>query len=237
MRILAVLTATAWVCGAQFAPPPQAESPEEFDAYLAVLDAPTPKAVIDAGDTFLRAWPASALRGHVYEREFEAYRRLNQGDKAIAAGENALAAAPDNLVVLAELAQVLANATTDAKRLARAEQYADKVLTLSRSIRLPKFVTPREWAQTESRVGSMAHAALGLVAHQRGDNARAIREFETAIALAPEPDATQYYRLGMLYRTTGNTAAAKQKLAEAARSGEPAIQELAKRALREMDQR
>jgi len=235
VRTLAILVATAWVCGAQFAPPPQAESPEEFDAYLAVLDAQTPAATLAAGEAFLRAWPSSGLRGHVYEREFEAYRRLNQLDKAIAAGEKALAAAPDNLLVLAELAQVLANATADEKRLSRAQQYADKVLTLSKSIRLPKFVTPQEWAQTEARVNSIAHAALGLVANQRGDAAGAIHEFETAIALAPQPDATQYYRLGMLYRATGNNAAAKQKFAEAARSGEPAIQDLAKRALRELE--
>jgi tetratricopeptide (TPR) repeat protein len=231
-----MLAAAAVSCAAQFAPPPQADSPEEFDSYLSVLDARTPSAVIAAGQEFLRAWPVSGLRGHVYELEFEAYRRLGDAAKAIEAGEHSLVAAPDNLMMLANLSVALANGTQDPKRLARAESYARKAMTLSRSIRIPRFITPEEWARIDARVNSQAHAALGLVANQRDDVTGAIREFEAAIDLAPEPEATQYYRLGMLYLATGNISGARQKLRRAAELNEPGIRELVDRELRQLEQ-
>jgi tetratricopeptide (TPR) repeat protein len=234
MKKLGILASMALSCVAQFAPLPQADSPEEFDSYLAVVDAGTPGKVIAAGDAFVRAWPASGLRGHVYKMEFEAYRRLGDADKAIEAAEKSLTAAPDNLVMLANLSVVLANGTRDAKRLAHAETYARKVIELSTSIRLPKFIRPDEWEHIDARLNSQAHAALGLVANQRGDIPSAIHEFEAAIKLAPEPDATQYYRLGLLYSVTGNISAAREKLRRAAELNEPAIRELAEQQLRQL---
>jgi tetratricopeptide (TPR) repeat protein len=234
MRTLGILAATAGFCVAQFAPLPQADSPEEFDAYLAVVDAGRPAAVIEAGEAFVRAWPASGLCGHVYEMEFEAYRRLGDANKAIEAGEKSLEAAPDNLVMLANLSAVLANGTRDTRRLERSETYARKVIELSKSIRLPKFITPDEWARTSAHLNSQAHVALGLVANQRDDVKGAIREFEAAIALAPEPDATQYYRLGVLYRVSGNIAGAKEKFRRATELNEPVIREMADKELRQL---
>lgn len=228
---LAILGVLAISCVGQFAPLPQADSPEEFDSYLAVLDAHTPAATIAAGDGFARRWPASPLRGHVYELEFEAFRRIGNVDKAIEAGEKSLAAAPDNLVMLANLSVVLANATSDPKRLERSRIYARKVIELSKSFRIPKSISPGEWAEIDARVNSQAHAALGLIDNQRGDKSGAIREFETAIALAPSPDATQYYRLGMLYRVAGRISEAREKFRRAAELPEPAIQALAQREL------
>lgn len=237
MRALAILCLLAASCPGQFAPLPQADSPEEFDSYLSVLDAHTPAATIAAGDAFVRRWPDSALRGHVYELEFEAYRSIGDAGKAIDAGEKSLAAAPDNLLILAKLAVVLANATKDPKRLERAIACARKAIELSKSFHIPKSITPGEWSEIDGRVNSQAHAALGLVDNQRGDGSGAIREFETAIALAPSPDATQYYRLGVLYRVAGRIAEAKGKFRRAAELPEPAIQELARRELRQLDQR
>jgi tetratricopeptide (TPR) repeat protein len=234
MRRLVILSLFAGYCAAQIVPLPQADSPEEFDAYLAVLDTHTPTAILAAAGAFLHAWPASALRGHVYELEFEAYRQTGDVDKAIEAGEKSLAAAPDNLVVLANLSVVLANGTSDPKQLERATMYARKVIELSLSFRIPKSITPREWAEINARVNSQAHAALGLVDNRRGDTRAAIREFETAIALAPSPDATQYYRLGLLYRVAGRIAEAKAEFRRAAELPDPGIQELARRELRQL---
>ncbi len=237
IALAAAMFCCAFLVRAQFAPLPQADSPEEFDAYLRVVEAATPSAVIAAGDAFRRAWPTSALRAHVYELEFEAYRALGDEKKAIDAGEESLRAAPDNLVVLANLAVVLANATSDSKRLARAKEYGLKVIALSKSFRAPRFISPEEWERTSARLNSQAHSALGLVANAEGRLADAIREFETAIALAPSPDATQCYRLGVLYRTAGNTSGAIQKFRQAAGLNEPAIRRLAERQLRELERR
>jgi tetratricopeptide (TPR) repeat protein len=237
MRTVAILFALASFCAGQIAPLPQAESPEEFDSYLSVLEASTPAARIAAGDTFVHQWPDSPLRGHVYELEFEAFRTTGDAGKAIEMGEKSLAAAPDNLLMLANLSVVLANATSDAQRLDQSTRYARRVIELSKSFRIPKSISSSEWAETDARVNSQAHAALGLVDNQRGDQSGAIREFETAIGLAPSPDATQYYRLGVLYRTAHRIAEAKDKFRRAAELPEPAIQELARRELRQLEKR
>jgi tetratricopeptide (TPR) repeat protein len=234
---LVILAAWTVTYAAQFAPLPQADSSEEFDVYLAVLDAPTPAAVIAAGDAFLKAWPESKLRGHVWAREFEAYRRLGNEDKAIQAGESALAASPDNLLMLADLSGVLANGAKDPERLARAEQYARKAIELSKSLKIPRLVSPREWAALDARLNSSAHAALGLVANQRHETQAAIREFEFAVRLAPEPDPTQHYRLGLLYRAAGNLSGALEQFRKAEVLHEPAIQELVRQELQRLEHR
>ncbi|HWC00180.1 MAG TPA: tetratricopeptide repeat protein, partial [Bryobacteraceae bacterium] len=220
---------SAW---AQFAALPQAETPEEFDAYLRVLDGKTPAAVTAAGDAFLKGWPASGLRAHVYELELEAYRAMGDADKAIAAGEASLRLAPDNLVVLVNLAGVLANGTREEKRLARAEECARRAIAVAATLRVPRFIPPAEWEESSARWNSQAHAALGLVANARGDTATAIAEFEKAIAQAPHPDGTQYYRLGLLYRAVGKSAEAKRAFERAAEAGEAEIRARAERELR-----
>jgi tetratricopeptide (TPR) repeat protein len=237
MSRLTVLSLLAVCCAAQIVPLPQADSPEEFDAYLSVLDTHTPTATLAAAKAFLHGWPASALRAHVYELEFEAYRQLGDVDKAIESGEKSLAAAPDNLIVLANLSVVLANGTSDPKRLERSGMCARKVIELSISFRIPKSITPQEWAEINARINSQAHAALGLVDNQGGNVRTAIREFETAIALAPSPDATQYYRLGLLYRVVGRIADAKKEFQRAAELPDAGIQELAQRELRQLGER
>jgi tetratricopeptide (TPR) repeat protein len=236
MRTVAILVVLAASCTGQIAPLPQADSPEEFDAYLAVLDAHTPSATIASGDAFVRGWPASPLCGHVYELEFEAYRQVGDISRAIETGEKSLASAPDNLIMLANLAVVLANGTSDANRLERARMYARKAIALSGSIRIPRSIRPGEWAEISARVNSQAHTALGLVANEHGDTRGAIKEFEAAVAMAPSPDATQYNRLGLLYRVVGRISEAKEKFRRAAELPEPAVQALALRELDRLDE-
>jgi tetratricopeptide (TPR) repeat protein len=222
---------------AQFAPEPQADSPEEFDAYLAVLAAATPAETIATAEAFRKAWPTSPLRGHVHGREFDAHRRLGNEAQAIRSAERALEAAPDNIAVLADLAALLANGRTDPARLARAEQYATRALERAQSLKLPKFIQPGEWAVLEGRVNSQAHVALALVAFKRQNPTAAIREFELAVQQAPSPDPATHYRLGLLYRDSGNLPKARQHLERAAALPEPAIQQLARLALQQLTQK
>ena len=75
---------------------------------------------------------------------------------------------------------------------------------------------------------------LELLSDEQSESQNAQRDRDY---LAPAPDATQYYRLGVLYRATGNTLGARQKLRRAAELNEPAIRELAERELRQLDGR
>src|SRR5712692_7099279 len=99
----------------------QADSREEFDGYLLVLSKTTSKEVILAAEGFESHWPHSKLLGHVLELELEAYRSLNDSANAILIGEKALKAVPDNLLILTNIAYILANTTNERQQLARAE--------------------------------------------------------------------------------------------------------------------
>jgi tetratricopeptide (TPR) repeat protein len=234
-RSLALVCVLFWCstanAAAQFAALPEADTPEEFDAYLRVLAATTPKTVIEAAADFEKQWPGSALRGHVYQLELEAFRALGDAPRAIQAGEKALQSLPDNLAVLADLSLLLANGARDPARLNRAEQCARKLLELVKGFRLPKWIPPRQWLEDQARLCSQAHAALGLVANQRGQISVAIREFETAVSLAPAPDATQIYRLGVLYHAAGRDDEARKTFERAAVMNQPLIRELAEKEL------
>jgi len=80
---------------AQFSSAGQADSREEFDAYLLVLSKTSPNEVISVAGDFERHWPQSELLAHVSELELEAYRALGDSANAILAGEKALKAAEE----------------------------------------------------------------------------------------------------------------------------------------------
>lgn len=231
-RLTALAIGFAAILSGQFAKLPQAQSPEEFDAYLRVVRASTPQMIVAAGDDFCRAWPRSEFLGHVHALQFEAWRNLGDATHAIAAAEKSLDEVPGNLEVMADLAVVLANATSDPSRLARARELARNVIETSKSFRIPKSISPDEWDRIDRRLNSQAHVALGLLANTRGDLTTAVREFDNAIALAPSPDASQYYRLGMLHLAEGNIPEAIGNLRRAADFNEPAIRVLAEKQLR-----
>lgn len=220
--------------GAQFFAAAQANSPEEFDGYLAVTGETSPPKIISAALEFERHWPHSELIAHVFEIEAEAYRTNGEWKQSIAASEHALAIAPDNLAVLANLAYTIADNPATAEQLARSEGCARKELELSMTIHLPSDISLKEWQETRGHLDAMSHASLGLIAYKRGDPKTAIGELESAIALDHSPDPGQYYRLGVLYRVTGNFAKAKEMLRTATQSGNPAMRRLAEAELKSM---
>jgi tetratricopeptide (TPR) repeat protein len=209
----------------------QANSPEEFDAYLLVLKETKPEQIIAASSDFMRRWPKSEMIAQILELQSEAYVSLEDPKNAILSGEKALAAAPNNLAVLTNLAYTIANSTSDPQQLARAEHYARQVLDLSQTIVIPKKIPPQEWQETRSHLTSTAHAALGVIAYKRGNSLEAIRELEAAVALERSSNPALYYRLGLLYETTGNKLKTIEMLRRAAAGSDPSIRQLAEKKL------
>ncbi len=220
----AAAAATDWT---RLLPPGQAGTPEEFDAYLRVLNAGAPDELVKAGAAFSAGWPASELSVHVLTLEMEAYRSLGRRGEAIDAGERALKRAPDSLpFVLVTLANLLPDRSP-----ARAEEYATRALRLVEAYRLPRSLPPAEWDRLKRALQSQAHAALGLAAVKQDRVPAAVAEFETAVSMAPEPDASQIYRLGKLYRAQGRIPEARRQFQQALELPEPLIRKLAREEL------
>jgi tetratricopeptide (TPR) repeat protein len=211
----------------QFLPDLQAKSTAEYDAYLDVLDAPTP----EKGVAFEKAFPHSTLRLPVCELEVKAFRSAGKLEDAIAAAGRGLDLAPDYPPLLVERAELLANA---ARNLDEAARSARRALELLQTAKAPLRVSPQDWTDAISGLRAKAHAALGLVQFKRNDPATAITEFESAIASRNPADPAIHYRLGRLFALTGKTADAKRHLEIAAQSTDKTLRALAHTALQSL---
>src|ERR1044071_729346 len=83
--IVMIAFAAASQLPAQFLPALQAQTPEEYDSYLDVLEAQAPEQAIEAAGRFCRQWPQSSLLPHVYQQEFDAQVSLGHVSEAVAA--------------------------------------------------------------------------------------------------------------------------------------------------------
>lgn len=209
---------------AQFLPDLQAKAPEEYDAYLDVLDGP----VIEKAVAFERAFPKSALRLPVFELLASALREKGDGKRAAEAASAGLEIAPDYIPLLVELADLAANGSGE---LARAEPSAARALLLLETARAPRLVAAETWLAAVSSLRARAHTALGLVRFKRDDVSGAVKEFQAALAERSTESPAIHYRLGRLFASTGRNAEARRHLEEAVRSGGTALRSLAANAL------
>ena len=220
----------SWPAVAQFLPALQAETPEEYDSYLDVLEAPIPERLIEAAGRFQQQWPASSLMPHIRQLQFEAYVNLGNVSDAISAARKAIESTPDNQLVRAGLALILANTARTDEQLNAAQAEARMTLDELNKFRPPKSLSFPAWKRVEASVRSKAHGALGLVAFKRDQVEEAVRQFEMAVALNPEP-ATQY-RLGKLYRLQNRKEDATKAFRATIAGGDPEIRKLAEAELR-----
>jgi tetratricopeptide (TPR) repeat protein len=222
--LAALFTAVIIPSYAQFLPDLQAKTPEEYDAYLDVIDGP----VLEKGAAFERDFPASALRLPVCELMAREWRSRGDAVRAAAAAERGLAIAPDYVPLLVEVADLLANGTDSLDRAASA---ARRALALLETIKAPRRTSIEDWTAAVSKLRARARGALGMVRFKRDDVAGAVREFEAALAEPSVNDPLLHYRLGRLYAVSGRTAEARRQLEEAARSDEKTLRERANAAL------
>jgi tetratricopeptide (TPR) repeat protein len=213
--------------GAQFQPPLEAETPEEFDSYLTVEAAGAGREAIARSAAFRQQWPASKLLPRVWEIRFFARQKLGEAAEARRDGEEALRLAPGNLTVRAALAVQLASEEGEA-----AEGHARTVLDELAKTKIRRGVPLKQYEATAAKLGGQARVALGLVKFRRGDAAGALGELEEADLLAPDPALS--YRLGRLYAALGRTAEARRRLTEAAQATDPALAERGRAALAEL---
>jgi tetratricopeptide (TPR) repeat protein len=211
----------------QFLPDLQAKTPEEYDAYLDVLDGP----VLEKGAAFARNFPESSLRLPVYELLARAWRAKGDAGRALQSASAGLAIAPDYIPLLVELADLIANGAGD---LDRADAAANRALKLLETAKAPRRIRPEEWLPAVASLRARAHGARALVLFKRDDSAGAVKEFEEALKADSTESPMLHYRIGRLYASMGRVAQARIHLEQAAQRGEGQLRELANGALAEL---
>lgn len=183
------------------------------------------------GAVFEREFPQSSLRLPVCELMARAWRAQGAREQAIAATERGLTIAPDYIPLLVEVADLRANG---ADGLDRAAQAAERAVELLDSAKAPLRIAPEEWTAAVAKLRARAYSALGMVRFKKDDPDGAVKAFQAALAASAADDPALHYRLGRLYALRGKLPEARRELEQAASSPDPALRDLAKKALDEL---
>jgi tetratricopeptide (TPR) repeat protein len=183
-------------------PPPV--SAEEDAGFKAFNDAPNddPAKKDQTANDFLQKFPQSRYRADVYSWQVKYYFSVGKIDEMEVAADKELALAPNDAQTLAIVASALprkmnANTPDPEKRLDKAQQAGQKALDLLPTFPKPANMSDEMFAKAKDQTAAMAYSGLGLVAFRRGKFADAIAPLQKAIQLDPQPDAVNYYLLGI----------------------------------------
>jgi tetratricopeptide (TPR) repeat protein len=176
-------------------------------AFFRFLPAVTdPSQQIKLLDQFAQTYPDAAKEraGLLNYRYAIAYTQSNQPEKADDYAEKAIAADPNNIEALNLVSYdyALRRRTNQAK----AEEYAQKVITLVPTIKKPEGVTDEAFKAQQNTQEGMAHLTVGYLELEKTGashrTAGAIKELQQAAELLsanPELQGEAYYFLGYSY--------------------------------------
>jgi tetratricopeptide (TPR) repeat protein len=188
-------------------------SAEEDAAYKAfqVVNPNDSAKKIEVGEAFLLKYPESRYKSPVYGALTYAYLQAGNTQKMQEYGEKEIALAPNDVSILALLAQTLPRSLHGSvgspeavQVLAKAEQYSKQAIEITPTLPKPENLTDEAFTSAKNQTLAMAHSGLGLVYVRRGKNAEAIPELEQAVKIDPNPDPVNYYLLGMANKITSH---------------------------------
>jgi tetratricopeptide (TPR) repeat protein len=233
--------------------PPQ-PAPEEAKAYLAIQGELDPTRQLQLVDDFAQKYPNSTLLSDAYF--LGSYANQQKGDlaKAIDYCGKSLKTNPSNLRSLLTMASLLpqpqALQGSDAdkeKNLTAATDDANKALELIPNLHPPNQ-TPEQLTQLRANLTSQVHSSLGMVHLQRAmmslagadpaELAKAEQEYNMAVTGTQQPDPSDYYRLGEVYRNENKLDEAIGAFNKAAQlaQGSP-LQSMAQQQVQELEKR
>jgi len=186
--------------------PPQAQSREEFKAFLEIAQAEDPQRSIDLATRFVEQFSRSEFLAQVYRLKMHAYRSLGDAGKTIEAGEKARAANPFDVDTLLTLASVLPSHGADPdsnETLQRAEACANRALQELSGLKASRAVSLSEWRAFLGGMRASAYESLGVVAFKREQYPESVKSFERCIQENPVAEGSQIFRLGVAYQYTG----------------------------------
>ncbi len=158
-------------------------------------------------EKFTPAFPKSKFEGQLSQLALYTLRQLNQPQRLEAYGEKTLAANPDSIPTLLMLADAYA---ADPKDAAKAETYANKVVTL---------VGPNPDTKEKKSYAGLAHISLGHAELNQEKLVPAVTDLKTAVALLqddPQDQQQALFYLGYAYAKQNHKADAVATLQKAA---------------------
>ena len=181
----------------------------EYSAYNACASATSAAAKAPACESYLTAYPQSAVKADVLQQLMIAYSQIPSNDKALDAADRLLQVDPNNLRALTFeviLRKQAADLATDpaAKQsgLDQAASYATKGLAATK----PKDMKDEDFKALQTSVTPNFYSAIATAALAKKDTATAITNYKAELAAVPVDQTTKpgavlqdTYELGVAY--------------------------------------
>src|SRR4051794_38381599 len=167
-RIVAAVALAASLAMAQ-----QPKSKGEYDALMAVQNAPDPDARIAAIESLLQKYADTQFKPQLLLMAAASAQQKNDFEKMTVYAERTLEADPQNFQAMLMLANGIAGRTREfdldrEEKLGRAEKYAKQAMDTLKTAQKPNpQITDEQWAAGKKDVESEAHVALGQIAMVR----------------------------------------------------------------------
>lgn len=204
-RLLAL--AAVLLAFAALAPAQKKVSKKEYDAFMAIQNATTPDARMEAADKFVEGFADSTLKSTALFLAADAAERKNDTAKAITYAQASLDADPKNyepmLLISGELARTTREHDLDKDdKLAKADKLANDAIAAVQAASKPNAqMTDKQWEDYKNERIADAHRNLGMSAFDRDKFDAAITEFQAS--LAAHQDATTMIRLAGAFNKAG----------------------------------
>jgi tetratricopeptide (TPR) repeat protein len=182
-------------------------SKKEYDAFMAIQNAPSPEMQMEAADKFVTGFADSTLKSVALLMAANAAERKNDATKAIVYGQSAIDADPKNYQAMILVAGELARGTHEndldkEEKLARVDKMANEALELIKTAPKPNAqLTDDQWEGAKKDFTAQAHEDLGMAATVRKKYDVAIAEYKMAIE--GSPTTTTMVRLAGVYDQAG----------------------------------
>jgi len=205
--------------GGQPAATPQV-NPAEIKDFQAIQDELDPDRTIQLVNDFEKNYPTSRGLPQAYLKAASIYRQKGDLNHAAEYGEKSLKIAGDNPVALILVASVLPQPNSlqgsdlvKEKKLAEAEEYANKALKLIEQLPKQPNIPDEQWNEAKADLSIMAHSSLGMVHLQRStmsltgadpeELGKAEKEYQAAVSMTKNIDPADYFRLGEVQEKVG----------------------------------
>jgi len=182
-------------------------SKKEYDAFMAIQNAPSPEMQMEAADKFVTGFADSTLKSTALFMAANAAERKNDTTKAIVYGQSAIDADPKNYQAMILVAGELARGTHEndldkEEKLARVDKMANEALELVKTAPKPNAqLTDDQWEGAKKDFTAQAHEDLGMAATVRKKYDVAITEYKMAVE--GSPTTTTMVRLAGVYDQAG----------------------------------
>lgn len=188
---------------------PQPKSQKEVEALQAMFNATSPDARITAAESLLSKFADTEFKPIALYFMTVSAEEKGDFEKVIVYGERTLEVDPKNYATMLILSRNIAQKTREfdldkEEKLAKSEKYAKDAMAALTTAPKPRPDLPDDqWAAAKKDFEAQAHESLGMSAMVRKKYDVAIKEFQTAMSTAAQPDPTTKVRLASAYTQSG----------------------------------